>query len=122
MPTSLTSGLRRRLLSWMLAADNEAVKPQRSRAAVLEDPPAAHRGGESVSPLAELCIRMSDLLRHQVAAQLESAGTNDLESVGVIGAQRWQSLSPFLFSEHPTRLTSHGGGGTHCPYLSFPLD
>lgn len=49
-------------------------------------PSAVQGRGESASPLAQLYIHMDDLLRDQIAAQLESASTNDLESVGVIGA------------------------------------
>ena len=43
-------------------------------------------GSDSVSPLAQLYMHLNDLLRDQIAAQLESASTNDLESVRVVAA------------------------------------
>jgi hypothetical protein len=49
-------------------------------------PSAVEESAPSVSPLARLYMHMDDLLRDQIAAQLDSASTNDLESVGVIGA------------------------------------
>lgn len=41
---------------------------------------------EAVSPLGHLYSVLADVLRDQVASQLEQASTNDLKSVGVLGA------------------------------------
>lgn len=41
---------------------------------------------EGVGPLAHLYSVLADVLRDQVASQLEQASTNDLKSVGVLGA------------------------------------
>jgi hypothetical protein len=49
-------------------------------------PEPAARPTEAVGPLAHLYTVLADLLRDQVASQMEQASTNDLKSVGVLGA------------------------------------
>jgi hypothetical protein len=41
---------------------------------------------EAVSPLVHLYSVLADVLRDQVASQMEQASTNDLKSVGILGA------------------------------------
>jgi hypothetical protein len=47
--------------------------------------PAAE-SSDAVSPLAHLYSVLADVLRDQVASQMEQASTNDLKSVGILGA------------------------------------
>lgn len=48
------------------------------------EPPV--RPTEGVGPLAHLYSVLADVLRDQVSSQMEQASTNDLKSVGVLGA------------------------------------
>ena len=48
--------------------------------------PERRERADSASPLAHLYTVLADLLRDQLASQLETASTNDVKAVGVIGA------------------------------------